>query len=165
MDPEERTRLEIRQRMAKMSGGMGMHGMFGPPGALPPPMPRTGAKKPVGNDSRSKSSTEPGQDSRVATSSSTQAPPVPLPPISTQSRPVEPAQVEREAPEEGALIGNITSSRPKDEVPDVEDVAPVPVQLPKADSRRQPPPPPRGKCLSISTCVRHARDADCTLRH
>jgi hypothetical protein len=147
MDPEERKRLEIRQRMAKMSGGMGMHGMFGPPGALPPPMPRTGAKKPVVSDGRSKSSPE---DPKAATSPSTQAPPVPLLPISTSSHPAEPAQVERESPDtkqEGALTGNITSSRAADEVPDVEDVAPEPVQLPKPDSRRQPPPPPRGMCL------------------
>jgi hypothetical protein len=35
MDPEVRRRMEIRDRMAKMSGGMGMAGMFGPPGGLP----------------------------------------------------------------------------------------------------------------------------------
>ena len=36
VDPEVRRRMEIRERMAKMSGGMGMAGMFGPPGGLPP---------------------------------------------------------------------------------------------------------------------------------
>ena len=36
IDPEIRRRMEIRERMAKMSGGMGMAGMFGPPGGLPP---------------------------------------------------------------------------------------------------------------------------------
>lgn len=35
MDPEIKRRMEIRDRMAKMSGGMGMMGMFGPPGGLP----------------------------------------------------------------------------------------------------------------------------------
>ena len=34
IDPEIRRRMEIRERMAKMSGGMGMAGMFGPPGGL-----------------------------------------------------------------------------------------------------------------------------------
>ena len=50
-DPEVRRREELRARMAKMSGGMGFHGMFGPPGmamggaalpkkkAPPPPPP------------------------------------------------------------------------------------------------------------------------------
>lgn len=34
IDPEIRRRMEIRERMAKMSGGMGMHGMFGMAGGL-----------------------------------------------------------------------------------------------------------------------------------
>jgi hypothetical protein len=33
-DPEVRRRRELRERMAKMSGGMGMMGMFGPPGGV-----------------------------------------------------------------------------------------------------------------------------------
>ncbi|EME38374.1 hypothetical protein DOTSEDRAFT_75797 [Dothistroma septosporum NZE10] len=37
MDEETRRRLELRERMAKMSGGMGMAGMFGPPGGMPMP--------------------------------------------------------------------------------------------------------------------------------
>lgn len=37
MDDETRRRLELRERMAKMSGGMGMAGMFGPPGGMPMP--------------------------------------------------------------------------------------------------------------------------------
>lgn len=36
-DPEARRKEELRARMAKMSGGMGMHGMFGPPGMMPMP--------------------------------------------------------------------------------------------------------------------------------
>ncbi|KAI9892169.1 MAG: hypothetical protein M1814_001627 [Vezdaea aestivalis] len=36
VDPEIKRRMEIRERMAKMSGGMGMAGMFGPPGGMPP---------------------------------------------------------------------------------------------------------------------------------
>ncbi|KAF2665540.1 hypothetical protein BT63DRAFT_417096 [Microthyrium microscopicum] len=35
MDDEARRQLAIRERMAKLSGGMGMPGMFGPPGGLP----------------------------------------------------------------------------------------------------------------------------------
>jgi myosin tail region-interacting protein MTI1 len=35
VDPEVRRKEELRARMAKMSGGMGMHGMFGPPGMMP----------------------------------------------------------------------------------------------------------------------------------
>ena len=57
MDPEVKRRMEIRERMAKMSGGMGMAGMFGPPGGLPmgPKKSKTGhsAKK------KDENSTEP----------------------------------------------------------------------------------------------------------
>ncbi|KAI8961610.1 hypothetical protein F5Y11DRAFT_221668 [Daldinia sp. FL1419] len=35
VDPEVRRKEELRARMAKMSGGMGFHGMFGPPGMMP----------------------------------------------------------------------------------------------------------------------------------
>lgn len=35
IDPEVKRRMEIRERMAKMSGGMGMAGMFGAPGGMP----------------------------------------------------------------------------------------------------------------------------------
>lgn len=38
VDPEIRRRMEIRERMAKMSGGMGLMGMFGPPGSMPMPV-------------------------------------------------------------------------------------------------------------------------------
>ncbi len=37
IDPEVKRRMEIRERMAKMSGGMGMHGMFGVPAGVPRP--------------------------------------------------------------------------------------------------------------------------------
>ena len=47
VDPEVKRRMEIRERMAKMSGGMGMAGMFGPPGGLPGKPPR--ASKPSGS--------------------------------------------------------------------------------------------------------------------
>jgi myosin tail region-interacting protein MTI1 len=35
VDPEIKRRMEIRERMAKMSGGMGLMGMFGPSGGMP----------------------------------------------------------------------------------------------------------------------------------
>jgi hypothetical protein len=35
MDEESRHQLALRERMAKLSGGMGMPGMFGPPGGMP----------------------------------------------------------------------------------------------------------------------------------
>jgi hypothetical protein len=35
MDEETRHQMALRERMAKLSGGMGMPGMFGPPGGMP----------------------------------------------------------------------------------------------------------------------------------
>ncbi|KAI9794996.1 MAG: hypothetical protein M1816_000016 [Peltula sp. TS41687] len=45
IDPEIRRRMELRERMAKMSGGMGMHGMFGMPGGIPRTPLGGGSKK------------------------------------------------------------------------------------------------------------------------
>ncbi|WYZ45178.1 hypothetical protein EsH8_VIII_000494 [Colletotrichum jinshuiense] len=47
VDPEVRRKEELRARMAKMSGGMGMHGMFGIPMAAPAPPKRKKAEKPA----------------------------------------------------------------------------------------------------------------------
>ena len=45
LDPETKRRMELRERMAKMSGGMGMPGMFNPFGGAP--MSGTSKKKPA----------------------------------------------------------------------------------------------------------------------
>ena len=66
VDPEVKRKMEIRERMAKMSGGMGMAGMFGPPGGLPS---RSSAKSKVPSGERKDS---------AASESSSRAPPVPV---------------------------------------------------------------------------------------
>ena len=70
MDPEIKRRMEIRDRMAKMSGGMGMAGMFGGPAALP----AMGAKK-----SKPGSGTSKKQSTENDISTSTSSPPQPVP--------------------------------------------------------------------------------------
>ncbi|KAJ5018771.1 hypothetical protein K4K57_003583 [Colletotrichum sp. SAR 10_99] len=47
VDPEVRRKEELRARMAKMSGGMGMHGMFGIPMGAPAPPRKKKVEKPV----------------------------------------------------------------------------------------------------------------------
>nr|XP_036588480.1 Myosin tail region-interacting protein MTI1 [Colletotrichum truncatum]KAF6799853.1 Myosin tail region-interacting protein MTI1 [Colletotrichum truncatum] len=47
VDPEVRRKEELRARMAKMSGGMGMHGMFGIPMGAPAPPKKKKVEKPV----------------------------------------------------------------------------------------------------------------------
>ena len=66
MDPEVKKRMEIRERMAKMSGGMGMAGMFGPPGGLP-----MGSRKP--KQSSGASRTQASEDSIGDSGAQTQA--------------------------------------------------------------------------------------------
>ena len=120
IDPEVRRKEELRARMAKMSAGMGMHGMFGAPipmAALPK------KKKSTGTSERY---TEDGTDDTP--SASTRAPPVPMPGLS-QIR--SPEEVNRQLHHEDDEPTPIARSRPADEVPDVEDVVP---------DRTAPPP-------------------------
>lgn len=46
VDPEVKRKEELRARMAKMSGGMGFHGMFGMPAPAPAPPKKKKATKP-----------------------------------------------------------------------------------------------------------------------
>ena len=115
IDPEIRRKEELRARMAKMSGGMGMHGMFGPPGGMP--MSGLGAppKRKKSTTSSDKRSTEYGVEE---TSAVARAPPVPMPGL---SRVRSPEELNRQLePEEDRTP--ISRSRPADELPDVEDV-------------------------------------------
>ncbi|OBT52871.1 hypothetical protein VE04_07224 [Pseudogymnoascus sp. 24MN13] len=128
VDPEVRRKEEIRARMAKMSGGMGMHGMFGPPGGMPMPMPGAGAapkkKKAASGDSRP--SGEYGYDESSPTSS--RAPQVPIMALPGLSK----VRTPEEMPS-----GIVTGTHEPEEIPDVEDtvgaVAPPP-------SERRPAP-------------------------
>lgn len=71
VDPEVKRRMEIRERMAKMSGGMGMAGMFGPPGGLPS---RSSAKPKVPSGDRKDSAAS----AKSSDSLSSRAPPIPV---------------------------------------------------------------------------------------
>jgi hypothetical protein len=72
VDPEVRRRMEIRERMAKMSGGMGMMGIFGPAGGMPP---AGTARKPKqsNEESQRRGSSGHGHEETAA-----RAPPVPI---------------------------------------------------------------------------------------
>ncbi|KAH3915341.1 hypothetical protein HBH56_072920 [Parastagonospora nodorum] len=133
MDAETRRKLELRERMAKMSGGMGMPGMFGamPMGGLPPKKKKTGDKKLEEDEERS----VPQQ--RVAM--------FPMPGMpSVKSPEQEDRQLAVEKEDEQAHP--ITGSHTADEVPDVEDVAsqqtPTAERPPPVPSDRRPVPPP-----------------------
>lgn len=134
VDPEVKRKQELRERMAKMSGGIGMIGMFGPPpGAM-----RVGARKPdIGR--------KPSDDSERV-SSPVHAPPVSimaLPGINAR-RPPElvssPKEVERE--EKELHHNSVAQLHIPDEVSDVEGAGCRDDPSPRISTERTPPPPP-----------------------
>ncbi|KAL5343943.1 hypothetical protein BJX70DRAFT_393366 [Aspergillus crustosus] len=70
VDPEVKRKMELRERMAKMSGGMGMMGFFGPPGGVG--LPGAASRKPKIPLETEK---QLGESEKVTTPS---APPVPI---------------------------------------------------------------------------------------
>lgn len=135
MDPETKRRMELRERMAKMSGGMGMMGLFGPPGGLPG-MSAPGPRKPKtpGESEKKLEEAEP--------SSPGHAPPVPmvpLPGMNISTKPAPPA-VEKEE-EESPLATPISEQHPPQEMPDVEETVHEGA-LPRRSTDRAPPAPP-----------------------
>jgi hypothetical protein len=125
MDEETRRRLELRERMAKMSGGMGMPGMglFGgmPMGGLPP------RKKPA-----AKKSTE---DSEEYTMPQQRIPVFP----GMQVRSPEPEDRQLSVEKDDDDQPRVTHGRAPEEVPDVEDVT-QPVE--RTPTGEHPPPIP-----------------------
>lgn len=117
VDPEVARKMAIRERIAKMSGGMGMHGMFmgGPP--APPPKKK---KKPVQEHEGDE------EVERPTTSHSMQPTPVALPfaPQRVQSPPVvDKAEESDEGQEQTRDFGKKTNDeRESEEEVDIEDL-------------------------------------------
>ena len=154
MDEETRKREELRQRMAKMSGGMGMAGMFGPPGGMPMP----GKSAPKKRTSTKNSDRQASGDMQSPTSPVGEQQRMPMMPIPgmqrVQSPPSEDPRrsVEREREPEATPISR---QRQPDEVPDVEDVMPEPPpRTSMAEERGAPPPVPKGKQKPKSQLLR-----------
>ncbi|KAK3687386.1 hypothetical protein B0T22DRAFT_534800 [Podospora appendiculata] len=136
-DPEARRKEELRARMAKMSGGMGMAGMPGIPlfGAPPPPLPK-----------KKKAAPERSEEHEDPPLSPTTRPPVPtmmaLPGMSRQQEP-EP-EPESDDEDEARLktphqeTAPALSSREPGSAPPLPAGRPAPPPVP-TDSR--PPPP------------------------
>lgn len=116
LDAETRRKMELRERMAKMSGGMGMGNVFNPMGMapLPPKKKKFVESKPEENEAYS----VPQQ--RVAIF------PMQGMPSARSHEPEDDKRltVEKETEEQHPIIG----SHRADEVSDVEDVANPPVQ-------------------------------------
>lgn len=134
IDPEVKRKMELRERMAKMSGGMGMMGFFG--GGMP--APATGRKPKTPAEEKPADETE-----KAGSSPPANAPPVPVMamPGMNPSKPAEaPKGVEKE---EDTQATPITEQHPADEVTDVEE--PVQEPPPRTSTDRPPPPLPQGR--------------------
>lgn len=152
VDPEVRRKEELRARMAKMSGGMGFHGMFGAP------MPPGGGG---GLPKRSKPEQAPKVDAESrADDLQRSAPPVPTPmalpglggPRISQER--EAAQEEDDKPAPSLpspppvprrvpAVPETDDADAEQEESDDEDVTPGPAS--RSEAPRGPPPVPGGR--------------------
>jgi hypothetical protein len=123
MDEETRRKLELRERMAKMSGGFGMPGLVNPLAALPPKR----------NVPTKKTSTKSGEEPLVS------SPPLP------QQQPRIPVLPIPDLPK----AANAQHEEPEDEEDDEEEErAPAPVRRSMTEERAGAPPVPRGKTFS-----------------
>jgi hypothetical protein len=152
MDAETRRKLELRQRMAKMSGGMGMPGMFGgmPMGGLPPKKKKASEKQSTGD---SEDYAMPQQ--RIPMFAMPGMPSVKSPEAENKQLAIERDDTESHP---------ITQNHAADELPDMEDVMPQTVQ--RTPTAELPPPLsseskfiiPR-KPVVKGCCVRETLDA------
>lgn len=133
VDPEFKRRMEIRERMAKMSGGMGMAGMFGPPGGISGIAPKKQPSVP-GERKATAPSTSEEQASRAA--------PVPLIPMAGMQKVLSPEQsnspveVDKEQ-SEGTM--SVSKGREPYDMPDLEDLKEEPTMQPRKSIERRVP--------------------------
>ncbi|KAJ0421784.1 hypothetical protein BJY00DRAFT_104917 [Aspergillus carlsbadensis] len=150
IDPEVKRKMELRARMAKMSGGMGMMGFFGPPGGMP--VPGAGPRKPKAAVEAEKHAI----DHEPVTAPS--APPVPLPGMNAIRSPLASPTLEKNVDEPRSIASaeqhtpsaaEASGEESEDELPPRRSVdKPLPTQersvpppLPPVDTRPVPPAP------------------------
>ncbi|KLU82578.1 hypothetical protein MAPG_01650 [Magnaporthiopsis poae ATCC 64411] len=154
VDPEVRRKEELRARMAKMSGGMGMAGMFG----MPMPSPSVPAKKKKAPPAPAERRSSEAPD--AAPSPPFQPPPVPammmaLPGLSAK-RPEESAPTPEEQTEAPGAENNDDGdgSAPMQAAPPaIGMLARVPTgSAPPVPSGRPAPPPVPSEGISLGLC-------------
>lgn len=143
LDPEVKRRMEIRERMAKMSGGMGMAGMFGPVG---------GAQQLPSKKQSSMSSERKSSGNGVPDPLASRAPPIPVMPMPGMQRVRTPDEVEHnplENRKEETDVGNdskaVIAERDPEEMRDIEDLAQESLPPTRRSTERVPPPVPHGQ--------------------
>ncbi|KAG0157050.1 hypothetical protein PDIDSM_4234 [Penicillium digitatum] len=151
LDPETKRRMELRERMAKMSGGMGMMGLFGPPSGGMPGMSGLGSARKTKTSGDSEKRLGEVEHEPTSPANAPPVPMIPLPGMNVASKPAPSTEVEKE--EEDPSATPLTEKHSACEVPDVEEViheglpprASIdhPAPAPPSQDRSAPPPPPR----------------------
>lgn len=139
VDPEVKRRMEIRERMAKMSGGMGMAGMFGPPVGISPMVP-----KKQGSKSSERKASDNSTSAGIPDTSASRAPPVPMVPIPGSQRVRGPEQAGDSlevGKGETEFLRSIIKDLDPHEVPDVEDRREESLPASRPVERAVPPSP------------------------
>ncbi|OLN88198.1 Myosin tail region-interacting protein MTI1 [Colletotrichum chlorophyti] len=132
VDPEIRRREELRARMAKMSGGMGMHGMFGIPVGAPAAPKKKKVEKPIEAPTTEEHEEATSPVGRVAVPGM-----MALPGMSAPRRQEEPA-----AADETELPTSPRAPPPPPRTVEQEDEEPIP--SPPPSPRPAPAPPVSG---------------------
>ncbi|KAK5009089.1 hypothetical protein LTR28_002777 [Elasticomyces elasticus] len=158
MDEETRRKLALRERMAKMSGGMGMPGMFGPPVGMPMPMPGGGALKNQ-KSVREKVRRRTDESENARSSSPPQTQRVPMVPVPGMQHVRSPESRDRhlELGKEDESEQLIASEHEAEGVPDMEDLKSEPAPRVSVEGGGVPPPMPQD--FDIGT-VRQFLDLD-----
>ena len=132
IDPEVRRKEELRARMAKMSGGMGMYGMFGR--GMPMPGPALPSRKKPSSVSEKKQTSEfIHEDFNALEAHAPPVPAIPLPgmtKVKSREGAEKKLEVEREDDE---YPSPITESRPAHDAVDAEDIKPASPMRTKSD--------------------------------
>ncbi|KAF7559823.1 hypothetical protein G7046_g4328 [Stylonectria norvegica] len=144
MDPEVRRKEELRARMAKMSGGMGFHGMFGGP------MPAPGAPAPKKKKSSKSDQAAIDEDEDETLPASRAAPPIPtmmaLPGMGGPRKSEDTPRPSDEHDPASRAVPPPVPSRQLEEEEDDEDedelLTPAPTNVPAAPPRDMTAPPP-----------------------
>ncbi|KAF8533244.1 hypothetical protein BDD12DRAFT_899815 [Trichophaea hybrida] len=145
IDPEIQRKIALRERMMKMSGGMGMHGMFGPPMGMP-----MGGGVPVKKKSMGGRSTA-GDEERYGEEREERSPDISRAPVSVlpfvmprvQSLPAVEKEPEDDDEARHAPAGRkVSEDLPANEVVDVEDMKPTHSEKPHGPRPMPPRSPP-----------------------
>ncbi|KAB2578901.1 SH3 domain-containing protein [Lasiodiplodia theobromae] len=141
MDEETKRRMELRERMAKLSGGMGMAGMFGMPmpGMKPPPKKTTSGSERKSIDSHRDSEQSPPPPAQ-------RVPMIPIPGMGMpQVRSPESEDTEMAVEKENEPAHPITGEHEPEKVTDMEDIKANETVKDQPHEKDAPPPVPQDR--------------------